>query len=234
MQAVTVRIGRETRQLAPGAVRGQVIINLAGISSGEQVLLERSGDIDVPLAANDVIFIRGGEKFSIGDGAPAVEDNPLLRKPVPIKLNDQVVSAQHLPRAKATGAELKRLAGGGNVDLWSDLDGLADELVGESDRVVLQEVDQFFTAPASQEDRFYEVTVILDGLDRPQRFPAEMTVRQAIRRSLPPRDRPQVDQFDMVDGNLGQQALNPDATLKAAGVRDGHVLSITKKNGGGG
>ena len=38
----------------------------------------------------------------------------------------------------------------------------------------------------------------------------------------------------MVDGNLGALPLDPSLTLQAAGVRDGHVLSITKKNGGGG
>jgi hypothetical protein len=38
----------------------------------------------------------------------------------------------------------------------------------------------------------------------------------------------------MADGDVGTAPLNPDLTLKAAGVRDGHVLSITKKNGGGG
>jgi hypothetical protein len=38
----------------------------------------------------------------------------------------------------------------------------------------------------------------------------------------------------MVDSSVGPQPLEPDHTLKAAGVRDRHVLSITKKNGGGG
>ncbi len=38
----------------------------------------------------------------------------------------------------------------------------------------------------------------------------------------------------MVDAMVGTSSLDPNATLKAAGVRDGHTLSITKKNGGGG
>ena len=61
-----------------------------------------------------------------------------------------------------------------------------------------------------------------------------MTVLQATLRCLPPRDRPHVSDFDMVDGNIGIAPLDPALTLKAAGVRDHHVLSITKKNGGGG
>ena len=34
--------------------------------------------------------------------------------------------------------------------------------------------------------------------------------------------------------DVGTAPLAPELTLKAAGVRDGHTLSITKKNGGGG
>ena len=79
-----------------------------------------------------------------------------------------------------------------------------------------------------------KVIVILDGEDKARRFPAAMTVLLAIRRSLPPRDRPNASDFEMVDGNLGTSPLDVNLTLKAAGVRDGHVLSITKKNGGGG
>ena len=107
-------------------------------------------------------------------------------------------------------------------------------MVEDNDRVILQPQDQFFTIARDHEDRFYEVTVILDGEDRHRRLPAAMTVREATRRCLPPRDRPQVSDFEMADGDVGTAPLNPDLTLKSAGVRDGHVLSITKKNGGGG
>lgn len=235
IQAVQIEIDRQPRSIPPGAKRAQDIINLASVAANEQVMLEVSDDIDIPLAPTDVLFIRGGERFSIGDRQPAVEDNPVVRKPVPAILNDQ-----SLPnigggvRAKVTGAELKVLAGGGNVDLWADLDGLADEMLDDSTRVILQASDRFFTVAREHEDRFYEVTVILDGEDRPRRFPAGMTVLQATRRSLPPRDRPHVNEFDMVDSTVGTSPLDPTLTLRAAGVRDGHVLSITKKNGGGG
>lgn len=114
------------------------------------------------------------------------------------------------------------------------MDGIADAIIEDSDRIVLQERDRFFAIPRDAEDRFYEVTVLLDGEDRPLRFPAAMSVREATRRSLPSADRPNVNDFEMVDRNVGTAPLNPDLTLKAAGVRDGHVLSITKKNGGGG
>lgn len=234
-QAVQIKIDRELRSIIPGAHRGQAIITLANVAVNEQVLLEVLGDVDVPLSPSDVLYIRGGEMFSIGDGQPVIEDNPAVRQAAKVKFNEQPLPEHCRPhRAKITGSELKALAGVKNVDLWVDMDGIADEIVEDSDRIILQPQDRFFTVPREHEDRFYEVTVIFDGEDRSSRFPAAMTVREATRRSLPPRDRLQVGEFDMADGNVGTTPLNPDLTLSAAGVRDGHILSITKKNGGGG
>jgi hypothetical protein len=227
---VPITIDRETQSIKPGATRGQDLLDKTNIASHEQLLLEVQGDIDIPIAAHDLIFLRGGESFSIGDGTPPVTENPRLRLPINILLNNSSVPFAH---AKITGAELKALAGESDVDIWADLDGIADEIFEDNDQIVLQPADKFFTIPL-EEDRFYEVIVILDGEDRQFRLPAAMTVREATRRSLSPADRPKVDEFDMVDGNLGTSPLVPDQTLKAAGVRDGHVLSITKKNGGGG
>lgn len=85
-----------------------------------------------------------------------------------------------------------------------------------------------------RKDHNYEVTVIVDGVGTTKHFPSNITVKEAIRRSLPPRDQPDIDKFFMVDGNLGANALDPQATLESAGVRDGHVLSVTKTAGGGG
>jgi len=232
---VHISIDRETQSIKPGAVRGQDIINLANLNPGEQLMLEVGGDVDIPLSTDDLIFLRGEERFSIGDGNPEVPENPRVRKPLNFVLNEGPIPENQRPHhAKLTGAELKFLAGTANVDLWIDLDDLADEIIEDTDRIVLQAHDRFFTVPREEEDRFYEVTVLLDGEDRELRFPAAMTVREAIRRCLPPADRPNVSDFDMVDGNIGTAELNPDVTLKAAGVRDEHILSITKKNGGGG
>lgn len=232
---VTVIIDRESRSIKPGAIRGLDLQQFVTLNPGEQLLLEIPGEIDVPLSPSDLIFIRGGEQFSIADGNPPIEDNPRLRKPLTFTLNEiQIPENQQPHHAKITGAQLKALAGNAEVDLWADLDGIADELIEDGDRLVLQKNDQFITVPKDPEDKFYEVTVILDGDAVDRRFPVNMKVREAMRKSLPPADKPKVDEFDIVDGNLGTNPLNPELTLKEAGVRDGHVLSITKKNGGGG
>lgn len=128
IKAVQIEIDRQLRSIVPGATRGQAIINLSAVTGHEQVLLEVADDVDLPLAPTDLLFIRGGEKFSVGDGQPVVEDNPVVRKNPGATLNDQpMLNHGHAHVAKLTGADIKRLAGGGNVDLWVDLDGLADE-----------------------------------------------------------------------------------------------------------
>jgi len=235
MKAIEIHVAGEKLAITPGAKRGQELMTLARIEAPEQLVLEIDGDVDIAVGPSDLIVIRGGEKFSVGDGSPPLPDNPTMRKPIGATLNEQPLTAFGGGRhGKVSAAELVLWAGGGALDVWIDLDGLADELMLAVDRIVLQPKDQFITVPADEEDRLYEVTVLFDGDDTARRFPAAMTVLQAIRRSLPPRDRPNVNEFQMVDGNQGTQPLDVNSTLKAAGVRDGHVLSITKKNGGGG
>jgi len=232
---VVIHIDRQERQTSPGANFGHHLASLAGLGPEDHLLLEVDGEIDVPVAKADLIFIRGGEKFSIGPvgGAP---DNPVRRLPLHFKLNDQTFlnHTGKLQHAKMTTSELKHAAGEENVDLWADLDEIADVLVADDSRIVLQNEDKFFTVKRDHDDRFYDVTVLLDGEDRAMRFPAEMTVEEAIRQSLPPKDKPQVTDFSMVDRNVGTEPLPVHTTLQAAGVRTGHVLSITRNNGGGG
>lgn len=233
---VVVHIDRQERHTSPGANLGSHLASLAGLAAADQLLLEVEGEIDVPIAADDVIFIRGGERFSIGPTVAGVPDNPVRRRPLHFKLNDKPFEhhADKLQHAKMTAAELKHVAGEEDVDLWADLDDVADVLVADGSRIVLQNEDKFFTVKREHDDRFYDVTVLLDGEDHATRFPVELTVQEAIKKSLAPKDKPQVTDFSMVDRNLGTAPLPMNSTLQAAGVRDGHLLSITRNNGGGG
>lgn len=235
MAEVDIHIAGKSLATRPGAKRGQELIDLANFAPPQQLVFEVDGDVDIAIDPADVIVIRGGERFSISDGSPQLPDNPLLRNPIGASLNEQALTTYgNYRHGKVSVTQLVSWAGGGSQDIWLDLDGLADELLLPTDRVVLQPRDDFISVPHEEEDHVYEVKVLLDGEVKDRRFPAALTVLQAIRRSLPPRDRPNASEFEMVDGNLGTNALDPNATLKAAGVRDGHVLSITKKNGGGG
>lgn len=235
-QNVVIYIDRQERQTFPGANFGSHLANLASLEPADQLLLEVEGEIDVPIAADDLIFIRGGEKFSIGPAVVGAPDNPVRRVPLRFKLNDHAFAhhAGKLQHAKMTTAELKQATGEEDVDLWADLDDIADVQVTDGTRIVLQNADKFFTVKREHDDRFYDVTVLLDGEDHQMRFPVELTVQEAIKKSLPPKDKPHVTDFSMVDRNVGTEPLPMNSTLQTAGVRDGHVLSITRNNGGGG
>jgi hypothetical protein len=83
-------------------------------------------------------------------------------------------------------------------------------------------------------DHNYSVTVVVDGVPKKHHLPAHMTVLEAVRTCLAPRDKPQAEDFTMVDRQIGTSPLEHSQTLEQAGVRDGHLLSITKRDGGGG
>lgn len=235
MQHVAIYVAGKELALTPGLKRGQELMSLANISAPEQLVFEVANDVDVALASNDAIIIRGGEKFSVGDGNPLLPDNPTMRAPVTVTVNGQPVSeAIRGRRAKATYPELVNWGGGGSQDLWLDLENLADEQLKSVDRIVLQASDRFLTVPREAQDPTYEVTVLLDGDDQVRSFPVVITVLEAIRLSLSPRDREDINAFAMVNVSKGTNPLDPNTSLKDAGVLDGHILSITKKNGGGG
>lgn len=233
--AVQIEIDHKEWSIASGAVRGQTIINLASPAANEHLALKTADELDIQVSPGDVIYIRGGEKFCVKSTAPVNDSVRPVAKSVSVTLGGRhEPESRIVSSAKVTGAEIKELVGALGDDLWVNLGVLADEPVSDTEHIILQANDRFYTVQRDNEDRFYEVTVILDGEDLQRRFPAGMTVSQAMLRCLPPRDRPHVSDFDMVDANVGTVPLDPALTLKSAGVRDDHVLSITKKNGGGG
>lgn len=233
--AVQIEIDHKKWSIAPGAVRGQAIINLASPAGDQHLALKTGDEPDIHVFADDVIYIRGGERFGIKSGAAVNDPGRLVAKAISVTLGGREEPENRMiSSAKVTGAEIKELVGALGDDLWVNLGVFADEPVSDAEHIILQANDRFYTVRRDNEDRFYEVTVIFDGEDLRRRFAAGMTVLQAMLRCLPPRDRPHVSDFDLVDANVGTTPLDPALTLKSAGVRDDHVLSITKKNGGGG
>ena len=230
---VRITMDRTEQSIEPGAVYGHHLRNLGQLAETDEVLLEIKGDVDVPIGHDDIIFIQGGEVFSVAPKGQ-IDEDPVLRKPVAFTLNDAPAPAPKQEfHAKYLGKQIKQLAGvSEHDDLWRDLDDLADVCVLNDQRVVIQEKDHFFTV--HRDDHWLEVTVLIDGEAKRRRFPSRLKVRQAIRRCLPRADRDQVDSFQMVDADLGPDKLPAEQTLYDAGVRDGHTLSITKKDGGGG
>jgi Prokaryotic E2 family E len=150
MRNISVLIDRKSVEIAPGLTLGQDLINKAALTGAQQLLLERKGDIDILVAPQDGILLRGGEEFVISDGSPPAEDNPCVRHPVRFDFNGQNVPKEQLfQRAKATGAEIKQLDPNlkASDQLIADLDHLADEVIADGLRMILQKQDKYITAP---------------------------------------------------------------------------------------
>jgi Prokaryotic E2 family E len=147
---ISITVGKTTLFTQPGLTRGAVLHQLASVSGASQFLLDTPNELDVPIEANDFILLRGGEKFTIGDGSPRIDDNPCLRKPVQFHLNGALVPAEQLfARAKASGEELATLVANFQAGdrIVADLPGLADEFIDPTMRLVLQKHDRFISVP---------------------------------------------------------------------------------------
>ena len=151
IRPVHIIVDREKREITPGLTAGSTLLSLAGLTGSEQLLLEVRDELDIPIDAGDGIIIQGGEVFSIGKGTPPIEDNPFLHHGLRIFFNGDLIPEElALHHAKATGAQLKTLDPNirpGDV-LYSDLDDLADEVIPDSMRIILQPKDRFITVPA--------------------------------------------------------------------------------------
>ena len=165
IKSVAVTIDRKHYQIAPGFIQGNALQQLGGISGNEQLLFEIDHEVDVPVGANDYLVIRGGEEFSIGDGSPPIEDNPCLRHPLRIHLNDNMVpESSALRHAKALGLEIKALDPSikPSDGLFVDIKHLADEPVRDDQRIIIQKHDAFITTPCGNVG---EGGVVFDHLD---------------------------------------------------------------------
>jgi hypothetical protein len=167
IREVVVIVDRQERTVTPGLKQGSDLINAFGLSEKEQLLLEIHGDIDVLVGEGDLLLVTGGEVFSIGDGDPEIEDNPRLRHPIRCMLNEQSLTEQQaLKHPKISAAELKKLdpeAENGSR-LIADLDGLADEVIEDHQRIIVKPQDQFIVMPPPDEHSpDHDIHVTIDG-----------------------------------------------------------------------
>lgn len=79
------------------------------------------------------------------------------------------------------------------------------------------------------------ITILVNGVPVSKEYPPNHKVRQVIRDLLPEAEKDKVDQYQLVDRDINPSiALDPDKSLAENGVKSGHTLSLTKKDGGGG
>jgi len=151
---VTISVDGTSHNIVPGLVQGNTLHALAPLCPSDQLLFEVDGDIDIPVSPTDLIVLKGGEVFSIGDGCPRISDNPTVRKDVNLVVNNQACApVAHSHHAKLTGAEIKVRAGIQQGDeLWIDLKGLADERVNDAQRLIMREGYTFFARAADHDE----------------------------------------------------------------------------------
>ena len=163
---VAISIDCKKHEVTPGLIQGGLLLQIAGLSGAEQLLLEAHHELDVPVGATDYLLIRGGEEFSIGDGQPPIEDNPCLRHPVRFHLNEHLIAEEKaLHHPKVLGSQIKALdstikPGDG---LFADLKHLADEPIRDDQRIIVQKHDEFITTPCGNVG---EGGVVFDHLDQ--------------------------------------------------------------------
>lgn len=76
------------------------------------------------------------------------------------------------------------------------------------------------------------VTILVDGIPEEMTLDGGETVKQVVSEALPPDQQDRTGDYDLSlkDG----PPLDPASTLADDGIRDGSVLALTKKAGGGG
>lgn len=165
---VKVMVDLQENTTLPGLKQGAELFQAFQLSDNQHLLLEVTGDIDIPVALEDYILVVGGENFSVAQGISQIEDNPRLRHPIRFTLNEKLVGEhQALHHPKIWGADLKRLAHESQEDsiLVADLEGIADVVIGAHQRLIVKPTDQFLVIPQSdaREHHHHDVMVKING-----------------------------------------------------------------------
>ncbi len=151
MKTVSIRIDGVEHTVHPGLIQGHELIQLVSdFSAPAQLLIDLHGEVDIPVASQDYLLVRGGEEFVTGDGCPPIEDNPSLRHPIRIKLNGhELDQGQAFHRPKVTSEDIRMLDPHAQPcdGVVLDLQGLADEVLPPGARLILSRHDEFLTVP---------------------------------------------------------------------------------------
>ena len=84
----------------------------------------------------------------------------------------------------------------------------------------------------AQVEKPIKVTVIVDGIDREEVLDGGSTVGQVISELLPDDEKSKAGDYDL--STKDGPPLDPASVLENDDIHDGDVLTVTKKDGGGG
>lgn len=84
----------------------------------------------------------------------------------------------------------------------------------------------------SDKEHQLHLRVILDGKEKPVNVRPSTSVTDVIREALGPKRADEAAQYELV--RRSGQVLDPNVPIGSAGVEDREVLSLNKRDGGGG
>ncbi|MBI2412878.1 MAG: hypothetical protein HYV24_06690 [Deltaproteobacteria bacterium] len=83
----------------------------------------------------------------------------------------------------------------------------------------------------SEKKHKISVTIIVSGLPEIEEYPKSMKVEEIIKKSLPEHEKRNWSDYQLSDKST---PLDPNKSLEENGVEENDILSLTKKDGGGG
>ncbi|MDA7955891.1 MAG: multiubiquitin domain-containing protein [Gammaproteobacteria bacterium] len=215
-QKATITICGNEKDVESGLAHACDLYKLADLSPDKKWLyLDKDKDIDIPLLPDDYIIIHGGEKILSGDVSADIGDNPSVRNPVCVHLNDKRLE-EGFKKAKVTGKELRELDKELDASrLFANLRGRVDEFIKDEWVLVVQEKDRYLTIPVSAT----EDAIDLEKCARANRKPPKGQKHYAIK----------IDGYKYKVG----QALAGAAILKLAGGKTYGDWTLNQKFHGG-
>ena len=141
---VSVVVSGHPVHVPPGLNKGADLRTAAKVPPDKRLYLEVKGEIDVEVGKADLILIKGGEVFSVGN--VDLPENPDRVCPIEIKVNRHDLKVH---KAKISGREVLGLLGGGSEGSMVTLDihDLPDEPIAESARLILTHCNSFLVTP---------------------------------------------------------------------------------------
>ena len=143
-----IKIGGKPVTVQSGLIKVAELRSKGNVKSNVQIFLDRKGDIDIPLTDENLLILRGDEKFSIGDAPSEIDDNPTTRNPVYCTINGKQIT-EPFKQPKVSGATLREMDKTSvSSKLFADLTGLPDALISDDGIIVLQGGEEFITIPS--------------------------------------------------------------------------------------
>lgn len=149
---VTITLHDAQRSVPAGFTQAADFYKRLAINPAERQLYLEREEVVIPLLPDEYIIIRGGEKMSVGEIDPNIEENPDIKQAVCPELNGKKLESG-FTKAKIVASELQERDDKVQPNkLFIDMQGQADVFVPEGATIFVQEVDSYFIIPLGDDE----------------------------------------------------------------------------------